>query len=87
VALGQAKVFAEEAAMKVVIADIRQDHLDQAMAYFSRRDCRCMRSAWISPTVRLTRVQPTRQAVVRTSRAAVQYRRRQPVRTDRTGNQ
>jgi NAD(P)-dependent dehydrogenase (short-subunit alcohol dehydrogenase family) len=35
VALGQAKVFAEEGRMKVVIADIRQDHLDQAMAYFS----------------------------------------------------
>jgi NADP-dependent 3-hydroxy acid dehydrogenase YdfG len=34
VALGQAKVFAEEAGMKVVIADIRQDHLDQAMAHF-----------------------------------------------------
>ena len=32
VAFGQAKVFAEEAGMKVVIADIRQDHLDQAMA-------------------------------------------------------
>ncbi len=38
VALGQAKVFAEEAAMKVVIADIRQDHLDQAMAYFSGKN-------------------------------------------------
>src|SRR5262249_13018182 len=35
VALGQAKVFAAEARMKVVIADIRQDHLDQAMAYFA----------------------------------------------------
>ena len=34
VALGQAKVFAEEAGMKVVIADIRQDHLDAALAYF-----------------------------------------------------
>lgn len=31
--LGQAKVFAE-AGCKVVIADIRQDHLDEAMAYF-----------------------------------------------------
>src|SRR5512143_2584022 len=31
--LGQAKVFSE-AGCKVVIADIRQDHLDQAMAYF-----------------------------------------------------
>jgi NAD(P)-dependent dehydrogenase (short-subunit alcohol dehydrogenase family) len=38
VALGQAKVFAEEAAMKVVIADIRQDHLDQAMAYFAKKE-------------------------------------------------
>jgi NAD(P)-dependent dehydrogenase (short-subunit alcohol dehydrogenase family) len=33
VALGQAKVFAA-AGMKVVIADIREDHLDGAMAYF-----------------------------------------------------
>jgi NAD(P)-dependent dehydrogenase (short-subunit alcohol dehydrogenase family) len=33
VALGQAKVFAE-AGSKVAIADIRQDHLDEAMAYF-----------------------------------------------------
>jgi NADP-dependent 3-hydroxy acid dehydrogenase YdfG len=33
VALGQAKVFAEEG-MKVVIADIRRDHLDEAMGYF-----------------------------------------------------
>ena len=31
--LGQAKVFSE-AGMRVVIADIRQDHLDEAMAYF-----------------------------------------------------
>lgn len=31
--LGQAKVFSE-AGCKVVIADIRQDHLDEAMAYF-----------------------------------------------------
>jgi len=37
VALGQAKVFCEEAGMKVVLADIRQDHLDQAMAYFSAK--------------------------------------------------
>jgi NAD(P)-dependent dehydrogenase (short-subunit alcohol dehydrogenase family) len=37
VALGQAKVFSEEARMKVVIADIRRDHLDQAMAYFSAK--------------------------------------------------
>jgi NAD(P)-dependent dehydrogenase (short-subunit alcohol dehydrogenase family) len=34
VGLGQAKVFAEEAGMKVVIADIRQDHLDGALAHF-----------------------------------------------------
>jgi NADP-dependent 3-hydroxy acid dehydrogenase YdfG len=33
VALGQAKVFAREG-MKVVIADIRQDHLDEALAHF-----------------------------------------------------
>src|SRR4030067_2813066 len=32
--LGQAKVFSE-AGCKVVIADVRQDHLDQAMAYFN----------------------------------------------------
>jgi len=38
VALGQAKVFSEEAGMKVVIADIRQDHLDQAMAYFATKN-------------------------------------------------
>jgi NADP-dependent 3-hydroxy acid dehydrogenase YdfG len=38
VALGQAKVFAEEAGMKVVIADIRQDHLDQAMAHFKQKN-------------------------------------------------
>jgi len=37
VALGQAKVFAEEAHMKVVIADIRRDHLDEARAYFASR--------------------------------------------------
>jgi NAD(P)-dependent dehydrogenase (short-subunit alcohol dehydrogenase family) len=37
VALGQAKVFAK-AGMKVVIADIRQDHLDQAMAYFKEQN-------------------------------------------------
>jgi len=36
VALGQAKVFAREG-MKVVIADIRQDHLDEAMAYFRKQ--------------------------------------------------
>ncbi len=34
VALGQAKVFAA-AGCKVAIADIRQDHLDEAMDYFS----------------------------------------------------
>ena len=38
VGLGQAKVFALEAGMKVVIADIRQDHLDQAMDYFKDKD-------------------------------------------------
>jgi NAD(P)-dependent dehydrogenase (short-subunit alcohol dehydrogenase family) len=38
VALGQAKVFAEEAGMKVVIADIRQDQLDAALAYFRGRN-------------------------------------------------
>jgi NAD(P)-dependent dehydrogenase (short-subunit alcohol dehydrogenase family) len=37
VALGQAKVFCEEAGMKVVIADIRQDHLDQAIEYFAAK--------------------------------------------------
>jgi NAD(P)-dependent dehydrogenase (short-subunit alcohol dehydrogenase family) len=37
VALGQAKVFAE-AGCKVAIADIRQDHLDEAMAYFDGTD-------------------------------------------------
>ena len=36
VALGQAKVFTREG-MKVVIADIRRDHLDEAMAYFKER--------------------------------------------------
>ncbi|MBD3729880.1 MAG: SDR family NAD(P)-dependent oxidoreductase [Sphingomonadales bacterium] len=38
VALGQAKVFAEEAGMKVAIADIRQDALDEAMEYFAGRN-------------------------------------------------
>jgi NAD(P)-dependent dehydrogenase (short-subunit alcohol dehydrogenase family) len=33
---GQAKVFSE-AGCKVVIADIRQDHLDEAMAYFKEK--------------------------------------------------
>lgn len=37
VGLGQAKVFAG-AGCRVVIADIRQDHLDEAMAYFSGTD-------------------------------------------------
>lgn len=36
VALGQAKVFAE-AGCKVAIVDIRQDHLDEAMAWFEGR--------------------------------------------------
>jgi NAD(P)-dependent dehydrogenase (short-subunit alcohol dehydrogenase family) len=34
--LGQAKVFSE-AGCKVVIADIRQDHIDEAMAYFKAK--------------------------------------------------
>jgi NADP-dependent 3-hydroxy acid dehydrogenase YdfG len=38
VALGQAKVFAEEAGMKVVIADIRKDHLADAMGYFAQKN-------------------------------------------------
>src|SRR5579863_4296796 len=38
VALGQAKVLAEEAGMKVVIADIRQDHLDDALTYFRSKN-------------------------------------------------
>ena len=38
VALGQAKVFAEEAGMNVVIADIRKDHLDAAMDYFRAKN-------------------------------------------------
>ena len=33
---GQAKVFSE-AGCKIVIADIRQDHLDEAMAYFKKK--------------------------------------------------
>ena len=37
VGLGQAKVFAR-AGCRVVIADIRQDHLDQAMDYFAATD-------------------------------------------------
>ncbi|WP_196426800.1 MULTISPECIES: SDR family NAD(P)-dependent oxidoreductase [Paenibacillus] len=37
VGLGMAKVFSA-AGMNVVIADIRQDHLDQAMAYFNERN-------------------------------------------------
>ena len=36
-ALGQAKVFSE-AGCKVVIADIRQDHLDEAMSYFRKKN-------------------------------------------------
>ena len=38
VALGQAKVFAEEAGMKVVLADVRRDALDEALDYFSRKN-------------------------------------------------
>jgi NADP-dependent 3-hydroxy acid dehydrogenase YdfG len=37
VALGQAKVFSKAGA-RVVIADIREDHLEQAMNYFRRTD-------------------------------------------------
>jgi NAD(P)-dependent dehydrogenase (short-subunit alcohol dehydrogenase family) len=37
VGLGQAKVLAEEAGMRVVIADVREDHLAQASAYFTAR--------------------------------------------------
>lgn len=35
--LGQAKVFSE-AGCKVVIVDVRQDHLDEAMAYFKEKN-------------------------------------------------
>jgi NAD(P)-dependent dehydrogenase (short-subunit alcohol dehydrogenase family) len=34
VGLGQAKVFAEAAGMRVVIADVRNDRLDEAVGYF-----------------------------------------------------
>lgn len=34
--LGQAQIFSE-AGMKVVIADVRQDHLDEAVAYFKEK--------------------------------------------------
>ncbi len=34
---GQAQIFSE-AGMKVVIADVRQDHLDEAMAYFKEKN-------------------------------------------------
>ena len=37
VGLGQAKVLAEEAGMRVIIADIREDHLEQSNAYFAAR--------------------------------------------------
>ena len=37
VALGQAKAFAAQG-MKIVIADIRRDHLDGALAYFRERN-------------------------------------------------
>jgi NAD(P)-dependent dehydrogenase (short-subunit alcohol dehydrogenase family) len=39
VALGQAKVFAREG-VRVVIADIREDHLESAMQYFHGTDAR-----------------------------------------------
>ena len=35
--LGYAQIFSE-AGMKVVIADARQDHLDEAMAYFKDKN-------------------------------------------------
>ncbi|HHX73707.1 MAG TPA: SDR family NAD(P)-dependent oxidoreductase [Firmicutes bacterium] len=38
VGFGQARVFAEEAGMKVVIADIRRDHLARALEYFQDKD-------------------------------------------------
>jgi NAD(P)-dependent dehydrogenase (short-subunit alcohol dehydrogenase family) len=38
VALGQAKVLAEEAHVKVVIADIREDHLREAMPWFAKKN-------------------------------------------------
>lgn len=38
VALGQAKVLAEEAHVKVVIADIREDHLREAREWFAKKD-------------------------------------------------
>ena len=41
VALGQAKIFAQ-AGCKVAIADIRQDHLDEAMAWFDQTDFEVM---------------------------------------------
>ena len=37
VAFGQARVFAEEARMKVVIADIRRDHLEWALEQLTAR--------------------------------------------------
>lgn len=41
VALGQAKVFAK-AGCRIAIADIRQDHLDEAMAHFANTDATVM---------------------------------------------
>lgn len=41
VALGQAKIFAE-AGCKIAIADIRQDHLDEATAWFDQTDFEMM---------------------------------------------
>jgi NAD(P)-dependent dehydrogenase (short-subunit alcohol dehydrogenase family) len=37
VGLGQAKVFAEEAQMRVLIADVRDDQLEKAMKYFTEK--------------------------------------------------
>jgi NADP-dependent 3-hydroxy acid dehydrogenase YdfG len=41
VGLGQAKVFAE-AGCKIAIADVRKDHLDEAMEYFGTTDAEVM---------------------------------------------
>ena len=38
IGLGQAKVLAEEARMKVAIADVQQSKLDEAKAYFADKD-------------------------------------------------
>ncbi len=38
IGLGQAKVFAEEVQMRVIIADVRDDQLQNAMTYFSEKN-------------------------------------------------